>query len=487
MGRHYECVSIMYRLLGSNIGKRVFWPGSQPVTDGTFDLLTICDDAVFGSRSALICTTVDHAERVILCAGSNVSDNCVVMAGSVIGKGAVLGSNSVCPEGMYLPSGSVWLGANGCTPTMLNAGDGGDLEYYQPLNEGSQRGVPTHASATLDPRIIETEGDESTIRPFGKVFYQGKATKYWVMKLPSIILFTLLNRTFQVIFHLLPLLGAVQFGAVLLYTDHKLKDFWRFNLFGRYNEYYYQDDEGVNHDMFLWWRRDFNNDGHHHSFVEVYFAILTAFIVMHFIRVVLWLVIELSAKWIFMGRRKPGRYNYDTSSYAQRWELYQLTAKIRKLSRLNLLQFISGTPFMSTYFRWNGASIGKGCCLFPSGASPFPPEPDLVTIGDYCVVDSASIVCHLNTRGNFELQRIKIENECTLRTKSRVQQGVHMETGSQLLEKSLAMTGEVIDARTVWQGGPATKWFQYKDKDLPESGSKVVSTREIEMGYVKMA
>jgi acetyltransferase-like isoleucine patch superfamily enzyme len=95
------------------------------------------------------------------------------------------------------------------------------------------------------------------------------------------------------------------------------------------------------------------------------------------------------------------------------------------------------------------------------------PEPDLVYMGDRCVVDCASIVGHLNTRGNFELAKIVIENDCTLRTRSRVQQAVYMEEGSQLLEKSLAMTGEVIEAYSVWQGGPASWWFQYdKEKEV---------------------
>lgn len=482
MGRHYECVSILYRMLGSKIGKRVFWPGSQPVTDGVFDLLEIGDDAVFGSRSALICTTVDHAERIVLCAGANVSDNCVVMAGCVVGKNAVLGSNSICPEGFFLPSGSVWFGSNGCSPTCLEAGDGSDYEHYQPLNEESIGGVPNHASASLDKRVLKMEGDESTIRPFGKAFYEGKATGYTVLSLPSIIIFTLVNRTFQVVFHLLPLLGAVQFGAVILYTDHVLKDIWRNSVFGPIFANEYNDDEGVTHDKFLCWQRDFDNDGHHHTFGQVYSAILVCFIVMHFFRVVLWLVIEISAKWAFMGRRKPGRYNYDTSSYAQRWELYQLTAKIRKISRLNLLQFIAGTPMMSSYFRLNGGKVGKDCCLYPSGADPFMPEPELVTLGDYCVVDCASIVCHLNTRGNFELQKIVVEDRCTLRTRSRIQQGVHMETGSQILEKSLAMTGEIIDARSVWQGGPASMWFRYKDEDVADYKPPKAANLEVEMG-----
>jgi hypothetical protein len=93
-------------------------------------------------------------------------------------------------------------------------------------------------------------------------------------------------------------------------------------------------------------------------------------------------------------------------------------------------------------------------------------EPDLVYMGDRCVIDRASIVCHLNTRGNFELAKIVIEKNCTLRNGSRVQQACHMEEGSQVLEKGLAMTGEIIEAFSVWQGSPASWWFQYDQQKL---------------------
>ena len=36
-----------------------------------------------------------------------------------------------------------------------------------------------------------------------------------------------------------------------------------------------------------------------------------------------------------------------------------------------------------------------------------------------------------------------------------------MEAGSMLLEKGLVMTGEVIEADSVWQGAPAARIFSY--------------------------
>lgn len=117
---------------------------------------------------------------------------------------------------------------------------------------------------------------------------------------------------------------------------------------------------------------------------------------------------------------------------------------------------------MDWYTRALGGSVGSKCCLYPAGCDPFMPEPDLVLIGDRVVIDTAAIVCHLNTRGNFELVPIKVEAHCTVRSRCRVQQGVHMEAGSMLLEKSLALTGEVIESDSIWQGAPAMRISEYQ-------------------------
>ena len=125
--------------------------------------------------------------------------------------------------------------------------------------------------------------------------------------------------------------------------------------------------------------------------------------------------------------------------------------------------------------------------LYFSGADPFMTEPDLVFMGDRCVIDRASIVCHLNTRGNFELAKIVIEKDCTLRNGSRVQQACHMEEGSQLLEKGLAMTGEIIEAYSVWQGGPASWWFQYDMQKLATLACNSYVVKDADEGiYIEM-
>ena len=415
IGRHYELVSCLYRLLGAKVGKRVFWPGHQPVMSGEFDLLEVGDDVVFGSRSIFILTTTTTCEKTILCAGANVADNCIVLPGSVVGKSATVGSNTVCPRGWYCPDNSVWFGASGGEPTCLERGS--QDEIVKPLI----------ASEEIPREMMPMTGDATTIRPFGRAFYERKAS-YFVWPLSWIVTATIIIKTFIAIFHSLPLLVSFHGAAILI---------WGLPVSARR----YKHDPS--------------------DFRDIYVAVLQVFYCVNIFRVAVWLAVELIAKWTLIGRRKPGTYNYDTCPYAQRWELYQLICKIRKFGRFNFLQFFYGTPYMNYYFRWNGGQVGKNVCLYPSGADPFMPEPDMVTIGDRTVIDNASMVCHLNTRGNFNLAPIVIEKDCTLHNRSRVQQGVYMESGSQLLAKSVAMTGEVIEADSIWVGCPATFWFQY--------------------------
>ena len=143
-----------------------------------------------------------------------------------------------------------------------------------------------------------------------------------------------------------------------------------------------------------------------------------------------------------------------------------MVGRIRSLHHVSILDFISGTPLIVHYFRALGCSIGKGCCIYPAGGDPYMPEPDLVRMGDNVCIDMASIVCHLNTRGNFELVPIVLQSNTTLRSRSRAQQGVVVEEGAMLLEKSLALTGEVMECESIWQGAPASQII------IPKSPSK---------------
>jgi serine acetyltransferase len=263
LGRHYEPVSVLYRLLGAKIGKRVFWPGHQPVFSGEFDLLEIGDDVVFGSRTVIICSSLESCEKVIFCAGSNISDNTVVLPGSIIGKNAVLGSNTVCPAGRYLPESSIWLGSKGGEPMVLETG----------TEPGAHKAM---LSNQIKVSELPMNGDESTLRPFGKAVYHREAT-YFVWPVSMMIVYSFAcNIIFETV-HALPLLSSLHMAGGVLYG--------------------YPANERAYDDV-------------HCTAGQLYYTVFGTFVVMHSIRTLLCLSVEIGAKWAFLGRRSEGRYNW---------------------------------------------------------------------------------------------------------------------------------------------------------------------------------
>ncbi|KAJ7584254.1 hypothetical protein C8J56DRAFT_1095604, partial [Mycena floridula] len=63
LGSHYEVVSMVYRAMGSKIGRRVYWPGSGFYCPDP-ELLEIGNDVVFGSRSQFFTVDRDGAAKI---------------------------------------------------------------------------------------------------------------------------------------------------------------------------------------------------------------------------------------------------------------------------------------------------------------------------------------------------------------------------------------------------------------------------------------
>jgi acetyltransferase-like isoleucine patch superfamily enzyme len=165
----------------------------------------------------------------------------------------------------------------------------------------------------------------------------------------------------------------------------------------------------------------------------------------------------IAAKWLLLGRTQAGNYDWDKSSYWQRWQILLAMERLRRrcFRGYGILGMLSGTWYCAQYFRFLGASIGKDCAIFAGG----PPglvftEPDLLRLGERVVVDDASLVCHVDTEGRFDLNRLGVGDRCVLRTGSRLLSGVRMQEDSCLLEHSLVMGGDVVDKGETMQGWP---------------------------------
>eukprot|EP00929_Paragymnodinium_shiwhaense_P018656 TRINITY_DN12974_c0_g1_i1.p1 TRINITY_DN12974_c0_g1~~TRINITY_DN12974_c0_g1_i1.p1 ORF type:complete len:1753 (-),score=302.99 TRINITY_DN12974_c0_g1_i1:143-5401(-) len=121
LGRHYELISCLYRLLGCKVGKYVYWPGSgMRFTEP--DLVEIGDYVVFGSRSTVQTSDAHHRRRkVVLESGCNVSDRCFIAPGTTVCSGAVLGSGALTKADTTYSRGT-YVGNKGNECVLLKKG-----------------------------------------------------------------------------------------------------------------------------------------------------------------------------------------------------------------------------------------------------------------------------------------------------------------------------------------------------------------------------
>ncbi|EKX52743.1 hypothetical protein GUITHDRAFT_84689 [Guillardia theta CCMP2712] len=271
------------------------------------------------------------------------------------------------------------------------------------------------------PMLLEAGGEAaataSTLRPFGNAFHLKNASYVvypgWVHALNGCFW-----RCFAAMYRSLPIIAGFELTAEFL---------------GR--------STLVVVDYSLW---------------DIGLRMVPTFIVMQNLSTVLSLSLATLMKWFYIGRRRVGVYNWDTSSYCQRWQLYlSATVIIRQAYFGNgILEYLHGTAFLVWFFRAHGSHIGRNVCLYPTGADPMMTEPELVAIGDGASVDSASLIAHINSRGHFTLNQVVVGPGATLRSNSRLLSGAAMMPYSTLLEHTLIMGGDVVDEGKTMQGWP---------------------------------
>ncbi|KAI0334381.1 acetyl-CoA synthetase-like protein [Cubamyces sp. BRFM 1775] len=396
VGTHYEMTSIIWRCMGAKIGKRVYWPGSGVYCPDP-ELLEIGDDVVFGSRSEIFTTDGLGSGKVVIGQGAMIADRVVLLPGTTVGKRTVMGSGALGRRDGVYEDGSVWMGS-----------EGGEAVCFK---KGSK----------------EVDDSSPTITPFGRAYYERKAS-FFVF--PYIFL-VLIN-----VFVAILTAGYWSIGAVVgTQILNQLRiHFPHLHLF---------------------------HDGPRQIFVL--FGLISCWFVatlnLQAVIAMLWVV---GTKWTIIGRRREGRYNWDESSYCQRWQLHLTLSKplYKGYGNGGILGCLSGSAYYVWFLRAMGAKIGKDCAIFAGGRIGLMTEPDLVELGDRVALDDCSVVAHINSRGQFSLNRLKIGSLSAMRSGSRLLSGACMEDSSMLLEHTLLTSGEIAESGGVYSGWPARRLDQ---------------------------
>ncbi|KAI8060739.1 hypothetical protein BC940DRAFT_149570 [Gongronella butleri] len=417
LGSHYELVSIVYRLLGAKVGKRVYWPGTC-INTYDYDLIEVGDDVVFGSRSSFFCMDAHDKLPIKVRDGAMIADNCALYPGAEVGHGALLGTGGLLNKHGHVPDGSAWYGSFNGQPVKFR--DEAPSEKKTALN-GNGTGPDDEI---LGRRVFDNPGT-----PFGRAFYQGKSS-YFVLGFWFVVPYNILAR----------MVGSVYWGCAVTTAIQLSAIFIRAN-----DEAFSSTPSDAQHQSFL---SNLFHDGH--EWIEVG-IVLGAIIVLWNFMTVLGLALEIGCKWTLFGQRQPGQYNWDQSSYCQRW---QILISFQQMFRRHFTHLAGGSAWVILYFRLFGARIGRRVCLYPNGGDPVMTEPDLVMLEDDVAVDFASLVCHMNTLGSFTVNPLKVGAGSVLRTGARLASGATMMEDCTLLEHTLILPGAVADRGTTWQGYP---------------------------------
>ena len=144
--------------------------------------------------------------------------------------------------------------------------------------------------------MLERGSDDTanaeTIKPFGKAFHLGQAP-FYVLSSWSHFLINAVSRCFAYVYRSLTLISVIQLTALAIGTEH-LKS-------------------------------------HECTLAHIASMMVPLFVCVQNVMTVIALAIAVGLKYAIIGTRKAGHYNWDESSYCQRWQVYlSATVIIRK-------------------------------------------------------------------------------------------------------------------------------------------------------------
>src|SRR6185503_3615478 len=113
-------------------------------------------------------------------------------------------------------------------------------------------------------------------------------------------------------------------------------------------------------------------------------------------------LVVVAAKWLLLGRVRPGRHRL-WSGYHVRWWFVQSL-----LSALHL-ECLAGTPLLPLVYRLLGVRVGEGVHIETPRLAAF----DLISIGDGACVDSeASLLGYTVEQGELVIGPVQIGKDC---------------------------------------------------------------------------
>ena len=159
-------------------------------------------------------------------------------------------------------------------------------------------------------------------------------------------------------------------------------------------------------------------------------------------------VTPILAKWVLVGRWKPGNIRIWSLAYLRFWA-------VKTLTRANPLVLFAGSPLYVVYLRLLGAKIGKGVVIF---SRKVPACPDLLTVGDNTVIHkNSSFLCYRARSGIIETGPVTLGRNVLVSEKTTLDIGTSMGDDTQLGHASSLQTAQAVPDGQIWHGSPAAR------------------------------
>jgi non-ribosomal peptide synthetase-like protein len=158
--------------------------------------------------------------------------------------------------------------------------------------------------------------------------------------------------------------------------------------------------------------------------------------------------IAVAAKWLLVGRVKPGAHGLWTPFV---WRNELAWCFIESLALPWIEPALLATPWFNTFYRALGARIGSGVWL----ESRYLDEPDLVSLGDNVVISRFSdLQTHLFHDRVLQLGPIVIGEGSIVGSRTFLLPDVRLASGVVVHAGSLVPRTEELPEATSWRGIP---------------------------------
>ncbi|MGU3538137.1 Pls/PosA family non-ribosomal peptide synthetase [Methylobacterium sp. A54F] len=168
--------------------------------------------------------------------------------------------------------------------------------------------------------------------------------------------------------------------------------------------------------------------------------------------------IAVAAKWLILGRTRPGRYPL-WGVYYYRWWLAQ------RLAPLVHVKWLQGSPAIAIYLRLLGARVGRDTLIsdIEVGAA------DLLTIGDGASLGGRLVVANAEVVGNeLVIGTVEIGRDVAIGTSCVLSHDTVIGDHAEIADLTTVPTGTRIGAAEAWDGSPGRRVGTADVAGLPE-------------------